>query len=209
MLQVGFSRIDVTPPFGTDVSGYFVRRIADGILDPLYVNTIAISNAEDTLILMAVDYIGIELPMSVKIRDMISERTGVPADHILLAALHQHTAPCLGRTPERDTVMKDLNFIDVVCRKFCDAAQMALDDRKDAVMSTALTEVAEPIGFVRRYFTADGTVKTNPNTDKYTITSRCAESDNSVRIVRFTRENANDVALVNFSKGHLGIFTTT
>ena len=35
MLKVGFSRLDVTPPLGTDISGYFVRRIADGMLDPL------------------------------------------------------------------------------------------------------------------------------------------------------------------------------
>lgn len=198
MLQVGFSRVDITPPFGNDVSGYFVRRIADGILDPLYVNTIAVTSGDDTIILMATDYIGIKMEYTDKIREAISQRVGVPRDHILVAALHQHTAPRLS-VDNAQTRLRDKEFIDVVIRKLVDSAQMAMDDRLDAVMSTVLTEVAEPISFVRRYFTEDGIVKTNPNTEKYNIVKRCAESDNSVRLVRFTREGANDIALVNFS----------
>jgi len=198
MLQVGFSRIDITPPFGNDISGYFVRRIADGILDPLYVNTIAVTSGDDTIILMATDYIGIKMEYTDKIREAISQRVGVPRDHILVAALHQHTAPRLSADTAQ-TRLRDTDFIDVVIRKLVDSAQMAMDDRRDAAMSTALTEVSEPISFVRRYFTEDDIVKSNPNTDKYSIVKRCAESDNSVRIVRFAREGANDIALVNFS----------
>ncbi len=200
MLKVGFSRLDVTPPLGNDLSGYFVRRIADGILDPLYLNTVAISNDKETVILIAVDYIGMQVGVCDDLREMISERTGVPTDHIMVAALHQHTAPCLtGELKRHGTELKDKNFIDVVMRKFADGAQMAMDDRKEAVMSTATGEVAEPISFVRRYFVSDGNVKSNPNTDKYAVVKRCSESDNSVRLVRFKREGANDVAIINFS----------
>ena len=76
MLKVGFSRLDITPPLGTDLSGYFVRRIADGVLDPLYVNTVAVNNGDDMLILMAIDYIGVKLRVINKIKALISERTG-------------------------------------------------------------------------------------------------------------------------------------
>ncbi len=201
MLKAGFARIDVTPPFGNDLSGYFTRRLADGTLDPLYANAIAVSNDEDTLILIAVDYIGMRREAATQIRNMISERTGVPADHILIACLHQHTAPCLDGEggEERETSLKDQAFIDTLFRRFCDLSQMALDDRRDATMRAVLTEVAEPISFVRRWFTKEGIIKTNPDTDKFTILKRCAESDNSVRVVRFDREGANDIALVNFS----------
>ena len=200
MLKVGFSRLDVTPPLGNDISGYFVRRLADGILDPLYLNTVAIKNGDDTILLMAVDYIGVKLGVCDQIRAAISERTGVPTDHILFAALHQHTSPCLESPGAiRDTALRDTLFIDVVMRKFVDGAVIALDDCKDATMSTASEEVAEPIAFVRRYFTDTGVVKSNPNTDTCTIVKRCAEADNTVRLVRFHREGANDVAIINFS----------
>ena len=76
MLKVGFSRLDVTPPLGNDLAGYFVRRIADGILDPLYLNTVAIQNGNDTLLLMAVDYIGVKLAVCDEIRALISASGG-------------------------------------------------------------------------------------------------------------------------------------
>ena len=95
MLKAGFSRLDVTPPFGTDIAGYFRRRIADGILDPLYVNAVAVGNDTDTLVLMAVDYIGIAYKYNDEIRNYISEKLGLPVNNIILAALHQHTSPCV------------------------------------------------------------------------------------------------------------------
>lgn len=199
MLQAGFARIDITPPFGNDISGYYHRRFADGILDALYVNTIAVTSGEQTVILIATDYIGIDMNFADKIRKQVAQRTGVAESHVLIAALHQHTAPCLSDSPLKFTRLRDQSFIDVVIRKIADSAKMAMDDRCDAEVSTVLTEVAEPISFVRRYFTKDGEVKTNPSTRKYTIVRRCAESDNSVRLVRFTRKDANDIALVNFS----------
>ena len=199
MLKAGFARIDVTPPLGSDLSGYFHRRAAKGVRDNLYLNAVAIGNGDETLVLMAIDYIGIKLEYNIKIRKLITQRTGVPADHIMIAALHQHTAPCIANPESRLTALRDDTFVDVLFRKFADAAQMAIDDMKDAEMSTADAEVAEPIAFVRRYFTADGEVQTNPNTDVYTLSHRCAEADNTMRLVRLHREGANDIAIVNFS----------
>lgn len=199
MLKAGFARLDVTPPLGSDLSGYFYRRAAKGVRDPLYLNAVAIGDGEQTLILMAIDYIGIKLHYNVKIRQQISKRTGVPEDHILIAALHQHTAPCIANPENKMTALRDEPFVNVLYRKFADAAVMAIEDMKEATLRTAALEVAQPIAFVRRYFTADGSVQTNPNTDKYTLTSRCAEADNTMRLVRLCRRGADDIAMVNFS----------
>lgn len=198
MLKAGFARVDITPPFGNDLSGYYERRLADGTLDPLYLNAVALTVGEETVILMAADYIGIKMDHNARIRKLISERTGVPADHIMIAALHQHTSPCLADPETRSTALRDKVFIDVLYRRFADAAQMALDDRADAEMSTAARDVAEPIAFVRRYFTKEAGVVTNPSS-KFTLTGRCAEADNTMRLVRFARADKNDIAILNFS----------
>jgi len=198
MLTAGFARVDITPPFGNDLSGYYERRLADGTLDPLYLNAVALTVGEETVILMAADYIGITMDHNARIRELISERTGVPADHIMIAALHQHTSPCLADPETRSTALRDKVFIDVLYRRFADAAQMALDDRADAEMSTAARDVAEPIAFVRRYFTKEAGVVTNPSS-KFTLTGRCAEADNTMRLVRFARADKNDIAILNFS----------
>ena len=92
MLKAGFARVEATPPLGADLSGYFHRRLAKGILDPLYLNAVALSNDDKIVLLISADYIGIKLESNIKIRKMISERTGVELDNILIAALHQHTS---------------------------------------------------------------------------------------------------------------------
>jgi len=199
MLKAGFSRLDVTPPFGTDIAGYFRRRIADGILDPLYVNAVAVGNDTDTLVLMAVDYIGIAYKYNDEIRNYISEKLGLPVNNIILAALHQHTSPCVS-DPVPPFSALDPVFFDVFKRKCCDAAKMAMDDMSEATLGTASAETDEPIAFVRRYFLDNGTVETNPNRDQCPhITSRCTEADNTVRLLRFSREGKNDIAVVAFS----------
>lgn len=196
MLKAGFARLDITPPLGAPLAGYFYDRFAKGVLDPLYLNAVAVSNDTDTVIFISVDYLGIGLRYLNEYRKHISERTGVPEDHILIASLHQHTSCCL--VENRVRAIADKTYLDVLYRKFGDVAKMAVDDLKATTVGTAALETEEPIAFVRRYFTADGGVATNPRSD-IKITSRCAEADNTMRLVRFHREGAKDIAIVNFS----------
>ena len=67
MLKAGFSRLDVTPPFGAELAGYYTVRNADGILDPIYINSVALSNETETVLLMAIDFIGINNPFTFNI----------------------------------------------------------------------------------------------------------------------------------------------
>ena len=198
MIKAGYARLDVTPPLGTDISGYFHRRLAKGILDPLYLIAVAVNNGEKTAVIMAIDYIGISRDENLEIRRLISERTGAEEDAIFISALHQHTSPCVANYKEKFTAMRDDVFKEVLFRKFADAAQIAIDDMKEAEISVAQCETSEPIAFVRRYFTDDGQVVTNPRETEH-IVKRCADADNTVRLVRFTRRDSYDIALINFS----------
>ena len=120
MLKAGFARVDVTPPLGSDLSGYFYRRLATGIKDPLYANAVAVENEGEKILLIAIDYIGIMLSYNIQIRKMIEERTGVPADHVLLAALHQHTAPCIGDENE------SLRLCGILYSRMCFSARLPM-----------------------------------------------------------------------------------
>ena len=202
MLKVGFSRLDITPPLGNHMAGYFQKntdktRLSKGVRQPLLLNTLAISNDEKTIHLLAADYIGIKMPCIKKMRDLISERTGIPVNDILISALHQHTSAHIAEDDNDWEAIVDPIFFDVMYRKFADGAAMAIDDMKPATVSTGERELEKPISFVRRYFTNEG-VRTNPGKCKE-IYSRCAEADNTVRIVRISREGGNDIAVINFA----------
>ena len=89
MLKAGFGRVDITPPFGTDISGYFHRRLSDGILDPLYANALAVNDGKQTAVLIALDYIGVMIDAMNELRQTVSDRCGVPFEYVYVSCLHQ------------------------------------------------------------------------------------------------------------------------
>lgn len=198
MLKAGFSRLDVTPPLGSFISGYFIKRYAKGVLEPILLNALALSDGNTTSIIIAADLLGIRKSYCDEILSLICEKTGVPTDNVTICCLHQHTSVAI-RDTATNTVMKDKNFLEYLYRKFADAALMAIDDMKDAEISTAEAETAEKISFMRRYIMKNGTVETNPHGKKDKILKPYYDADNTVRLIRFRREGARDIALVNFS----------
>ena len=201
MIQAGFARVDITPPLGTPISGYFYQRLADGVLDPLQLNALAFGNGTDTAVIIACDLIGMVMGKSDEMREVIAARTGVPADHVMLCCLHQHTSIRIGnRGGNKDfSSVEDPTYLSVLTRKFADVAQMAIADMSEAEVGTAEAQAVRKIAFVRRYWLEDGTVATNPSSRGPRPVRRCDESDNTVRLIRFKREGKKDIAYVNFS----------
>lgn len=192
--------MDVTPPLGTELAGYFEKRFAKDVRDPVELNALAFGNEKDTALLIACDFTGMNYQCGKELRTRISRRTGVPAERIILCTLHQHTSFRVGDFMHAVPAMKDDTFLDVLYRKFEDVAKMALDDMSEVALGTAKRDALMPLSFTRRYVMADGSIKTNPDTQKYgTPLRRCDESDNAVRILRFKREGKRDIALVSFS----------
>ena len=199
MIKAGFSRVDVTPPLGTYLSGYFHDRYAKGIIDPLYLNAIALSDGDETAVIITADFVGIREAYATPIRKRIAEHTGLNPDNIIVTALHQHTSIALRDDPGgKNNVVYDKAYLDVLYRKFCDVAKMAIDDMSEATLALAEKEAIEQISFVRRFLMKDGTVKTHASKDPNMVRP-AGDPDNTVRLLKFVREGKNDIALVNFS----------
>ena len=201
MFQAGFARVDVTPPFGSPLAGYSKKREADHIIDPIELNCIAFSDGENKALLITADFTSVRENASTMIRGMIAKRCDIPASHIFMQALHQHTSIRVGTRPTSSgPFFKDEAYLNLLCRKYCDVAQLAIADLKDASLSYGIGETAEQISFVRRYRMKDGTCKTNPGRGKgHLVSHPLDEPDNSVRLLRFTREGGDDIALINFA----------
>ncbi len=192
--------MDVTPPLGTELAGYFEKRYAKGVLDPVELNALAFGNEKDTALVIACDFTGMNYRCGRELRERISRRTGVKKEYIILCTLHQHTSFRVGDFMHAVPAIKDDAFLDVLYRKFEDVAKMAVEDMSEATLGAARRDALTPLAFTRRYVMGDGSVKTNPDTKKYgTPVRRCDESDNAVRLLRFKREGKKDIALVSFS----------
>ena len=205
MLKAGFAKVDVTPPLGSPLAGYARERIADGVLDPIELVALAVNDGENTALVITADFVGMWETWATEIRNLVSQETGVPAESIYLQCLHQHTSVRIGWNPNVRKEMianrfEDKMYYDILYRKYVDVANMAIDNMCEAKMSVGEKETKEPLAFIRRYRMKDGTTKTNPSAEEMEqVEGPLGEADNTVRLIRFKREGAKDIALVNFS----------
>lgn len=197
MLKTGFSRLDVTPPLGSFVAGDFSARYSKAVYDPIYLNAVAISNEENTVIIISADFLQMRMKYADPIREKIAQRVNTSVENIMICCLHQHTSIVL-KDGEHNNVVKDRAYMDMLERKFCDVAELAVNDMKEATVSTAIRETDEQIAFIRRYVMKNGAIETNPIGRYKEVERPYCEADNNVRLVKFCRKNANDIALVNF-----------
>lgn len=92
-LQAGVATIDITPPIGYRMSGYFYERPSTGIHDPLQAKALVLLKGETKVAWVFCDLVGIAPTDSSPARAMASNRTGIPRENILVAATHSHTGP--------------------------------------------------------------------------------------------------------------------
>ena len=193
-LQVGFSRVNITPMLGIPVVGYYKDRFADGVLDEMELNTLALSCGEQKVLMMSVDNLGMSGAVLDGFRKHIQEVTGVPTDHVFIHSTHSHTGPRVDPDSAEALTREYHQFLH---NKMADAAVLALNDLKPAKMGYAVGK-APNIAFVRRFRMKDGQVRTNPGVGNPDILHPIGDVDERVNVLRFDRENAETVVLANF-----------
>ncbi|MBR7111146.1 MAG: hypothetical protein IKC83_04650 [Clostridia bacterium] len=58
-LKVGFGRTNITPTMGIEIGGYYKVRLADGVLDDIEVNALALSDNKRTILMVTIDHCGL------------------------------------------------------------------------------------------------------------------------------------------------------
>jgi neutral ceramidase len=192
MLQAGFCRLDVTPPLGIDMPGYYTRRLSTGILDPLTVTAVALSDSSTQAVLITADFIGIPIPVQDQLKQAVSERCGISKDAVFIACTHTHTACHLDGSDRMDS-----EFARYFSRKLCDCVQIAQDDLKPVTMYISSGE-ARNISFVRRFVMKNGSIKTNPGIGNPNISHPVSEPDETMQLIVLKQEGGREILLVNF-----------
>lgn len=193
-LKAGFARIDITPPMGIFMSGYYEPRNAVGVLDPLYANVLAIGDGNASALLFALDVIGIPQRVLDDMRKQIGASCGIDDGSILITCSHTHTGPEIGGGlfPVDEAYNTRLTYL------LAQAGALALDDRCPASLFAA-KGCAPGISFIRRFVMKDGTIRTNPGKRNPEIDHPVGEPDESLVLVRIVRENAAEIILTNFA----------
>lgn len=198
-LQAGFSRVNITPPLGTPLIGYYnvVERLAGVIMDELEVNTLAVSDGNNTVVLLSADLLLIRNAATLEYRQCVADATGLPLDNIILSCTHTHSGPMTVKSDVNEHRIKGGQYLDFLKARFCDGAKLAIADLKPAKMGWAVGH-APNVSFIRRYVMKNGSVRTNPDGYEKDIVRPVNVADDRVNVLRFIREGGKEIALANF-----------
>lgn len=191
-LQVGASRVNITPPSDAEfqMSGYGGRTDGfTGILDSLYYRTIVIDDGQNQGAIVVGDLLFTTNRMWDRISEKIENETNIPSENLLLAATHTHAAPTFMRDEQEiDGKLKD--YIDDVIEEITQSVKSAQESRVPARMG--IGEGYANININRIARTASGGYFLGQNPE--------GPSDKTVHVVRFEDLNGSPIAIfVNYA----------
>jgi sugar phosphate isomerase/epimerase len=210
-LTTGIAIIDITPPVGYRMSGYFSERLSTGTSNPLNAKAIVLHQGRERAALVFCDIIGLSPDVSSRSRAQASKKTGIPVENILIASTHTHTGPLYFGALRK-------HFHDLAVAKYGSDPREKVDypselvaklvkviTQADATVKPFRIEagVAEQQGlsFNRRFHMKNGSVRFNPGVLNPDIVRVAGPIDTDVGIVLFHKADGRSAAaaLINFT----------
>ncbi|MGB2808167.1 MAG: neutral/alkaline non-lysosomal ceramidase N-terminal domain-containing protein, partial [Sedimentisphaerales bacterium] len=210
-LTAGIATIDITPPVGYRMSGYFHERLSTGILNQLHAKAIVLRQGQESAALVFCDIIGLSPDVSSRARTQAAEKTGIPSANILIAATHTHTGPLyFGALRKHLHDLSVARFGRDPCEKVDYPSELVAKLVKviieaDAAAKSVRLEAGKAeqrdLSFNRRFHMKDGSVRFNPGVLNPNIVRPAGPIDPDVGIVFFREADSDSIgaALVNFA----------
>jgi neutral ceramidase len=145
-LLAGVAKIVITPPVGTDMSGFGGRTgPSDAVNDDLRAAALYLESNQQVMI-MTCDLIGLDDASVAEIRAGIAAQTGVPAGNIMIGCSHTHSGPA---TPCIVSLGKmNWDYFNVLKKNLIGLGKMAFDQRQPCTLGHLREPVA--VGINRR-----------------------------------------------------------
>jgi len=193
-LLVGYGREDITPAGSVHLQGGdWKNRVSTGVLDKIFVTCVAVTQNEQTFLLITMDFKLATNNIVQDLRPQIRRATGIPEANIIMAATHTHSSVA---------VRYDWDGVEGYKSFFYQAALKAVDtamkDRSEAELQGGSTQTNR-MAFVRHYLMNDGTYAGSNFGDWSSgIKGHAREADGELQLVNFVREGKKDVLLLSF-----------
>jgi hypothetical protein len=161
-LLIGAARAVITPPLGVSLAGSYSDRRAAGLHDDLYARAFLVDDGTRQIAIVSCDLIGLRAETVAGARRLVEESCGIPGDHVLLAATHNHSGPVTRDLATGGLAGEpDEPYLALLERQIAAAVQGAARRRAPARLRLSLGH-AEGIAFNRRFVMRQGPVRTNP-----------------------------------------------
>jgi len=158
-LKAGAATADITPQkWPVELIGSFSKRLAGHAWDRLNARALVLDNGETRLAFVTVDSCLVQRTLFDEAKRRAAEVCGIPADHILTAATHTHSAP---RVKPGRNVEAPADYVEQMTRGIVSALQQATDNLAPAELGWGTCQVPEEV-HNRRWFMKEGGIVPNP-----------------------------------------------
>ncbi len=171
-LAVGVASVEITPPVGYRMAGYYGERLSTGTHDPLQAKALVFRQGSKQAAMVYCDLVGVPRTMTSRARAEASAATGIPVECISVAATHSHTGPLYfgilhDELHDRAVASDGRDLRETVDYVAWLAARIAevVSAAQRAVQPARLRAGTVPvngIAFNRRFHMKDGSVRFNP-----------------------------------------------
>ena len=198
-LSVGLAEIEITPPLGYRMDGYFMERLSTGTKDPLKAKALVFQQGTTKMALVVADLLGVPQELTTEVRRLAAQKTGIPVASIAIAATHTHTGPMFSGPRARlfsEQAAAKYGTDPLVSLKYPERLRDRLVEvivAAAAGLSPAALEFVraseDRLSFNRRFHMKDGTVRFNPGALNPDIVRVAGPTDPDLPFVLITKDN--------------------
>ncbi|MBS1576875.1 MAG: neutral/alkaline non-lysosomal ceramidase N-terminal domain-containing protein [Bacteroidetes bacterium] len=96
LIRLGVSQVNITPEQPVIMSGYGARITpSTGVHDSLFASALFFTGEKNRALIITADMIGFSDAFVDEIKKNIYEKTGLPGDHVMIIATHNHGGPAI------------------------------------------------------------------------------------------------------------------
>ena len=213
-IRAGFADREVTPDIGMEVPGGYGKTFGKVIHDPPKVRAAVFDDGKHRVALVGLDSLIIRRETALEARKRIAERTGIPAECVLLGASHSHSSGPVGMVlpGEFDHASKfvqelayekssgaDAKYLERFITGIVDAVAAADAGKVDALLSFGSGR-AEGVAFNRRQRMKNGLSFSHAGRGNPDIVGYAGPVDPEVATIgAWTKDGKPLGVIVNFS----------
>lgn len=175
------------------MSGYFSERLSTGTSNPLHAKAVVFKQGNEKSAMVFCDIIGLSLGVTAQARRAASEKTGIPAENIIISATHTHTGPLYwgalrdhfhnkAIAASGSDPYENVDYPGQLCRKIVEVICIADGNLKPVRLRAGKAE-QQGLSFNRRFHMKDGSVRFNPGVGNPDIVKCAGPIDPDVGMV--------------------------
>jgi len=204
VFRAGAAKSNITPPLGISMPGGMSDRKATNIHDELHVRCLVLDNGEEKIALAICDAVALDRTVILRAKELIEKHTGIPPDHVVVAATHSHSAGATVSVFQSDA---DPAYLDFVAVRVADGVRRAVNNLRTARVGWGVGS-EDRVVFNRRYFMkphtpppdpwgkTDDQVKMNPGVENPNVVKPAGPTDPALPVLAVQDLDGDPIAVL-------------